>query len=98
MKSPLAFMLLMTLAGSALADGVPSFAVECPGKIMAMADQDGPVMINGKEADTKTVNERFFEAKGSGITLSISISDDDAVTVSYNGPKGAHGICQSVDD
>ena len=98
MKSTFAFMLLMPLAGAALADGVPSFAVECPGNIMVMADQGGPVMINNKEAETKTINERFFEAKGSGITLSISIGDDDAVTVSYNGAKGAHGMCQSVDD
>jgi hypothetical protein len=54
------------------------------------------VLINSKEADTKAINDRRFEAKGSGITLSIVLADDDSVEVSSTGK--ANGMCQSVDD
>lgn len=56
------------------------------------------MFINGKEAQTKTVNERYFEAKGAGIMVSISVEDDDSVVVTYSGKQGASGICTSVDD
>lgn len=100
MKNKLIFPLLLVLTSVAQAnnvDGVPSFAVECPGKFLVQADQDGPVMINGKEADTKIISERRFEAKGSGITLSIVLADDDSVAVTSTG-KASNGVCQSVDD
>ncbi|MBD9585710.1 hypothetical protein IB254_01440 [Pseudomonas sp. PDM03] len=100
MKNKLIFPLLLVLTSVAQAnsvDGVPSFSVECPGKILVQADQDGPVMINGKEADTKIISERRFEAKGSGITLSIVLADDDSVAVTSSG-KAPNGVCQSVDD
>ena len=100
MKNKLIFPLLLVLTSVAQAnsvDGVPSFAVECPGKFLVQADQDGPVMINGKEADTKIISERRFEAKGSGITLSIVLADDDSVAVTSTG-KAPNGVCQSVDD
>ena len=77
--------------------GIPSFDVDCPGKVVVHADQDGPVLINSKEAETKAINDRRFEAKGSGITISIILADDDSVTVSSTG-KAPNGLCQSVDD
>ncbi|WP_392889394.1 hypothetical protein ACF6ZU_29080 [Pseudomonas migulae] len=100
MKNKLMFLLLLVITNAAQAnsvDGVPSFAVECPGKILVQADQDGPVLINNKEADTKIISERRFEAKGSGITLSIVLADDDSVAVTSTG-KAPNGVCQSVDD
>jgi hypothetical protein len=100
MKNKLMFLLLLVITNAAQAnsvDGVPSFAVECPGKILVQADQDGPVLINNKEADTKIISERRFEAKGSGITLSIILADDDSVAVTSSG-KAPNGVCQSVDD
>lgn len=100
MKTNLTFMLLLLMTTAAQAnsvDGVPSFAVECPGKVQVQADQDGPVLINSKEAETKIISERRFEAKGSGITLSIVLADDDTVAVTAAG-KGSNGACQSVDD
>lgn len=100
MKNSLAFLVLLVMTNAAQANsmtGVPSFAVECPGKILVQADQDGPVMINSKEAETKAITDRRFEAKGSGITLSIVIADDDSVAVSSTG-KAPNGVCQSVDD
>lgn len=100
MKSNLKLLLLLVLTSAVQAnsvDGVPSFTVECPGNNIVQADQDGPVMINSKEAETKAINDRRFEAKGSGITLSIVLADDDSVAVSSTG-KAPNGVCQSVDD
>lgn len=100
MKTPLTFMLLLAVTTVAQANsitGVPSFDVDCPGKIAVHADQDGPVLINSKEADTKAIDDRRFEAKGSGVTISIVLADDDSVTVSSTG-KAPNGVCQSVDD
>lgn len=78
-------------------EGVPSFIVECPGKVLVQADQDGPIMIGSQEADTKQIKDRHFEAKGDGVTLSIRLEDDDSVAVSSTG-KAPNGVCQSVDD
>lgn len=100
MQNNLKFLLLLLMTSAAQANsvtGVPSFTVECPGKFLVQADQDGPVMINNKEAETKAINDRSFEAKGSGITLSIKLADDDSVEVSSTG-KAPNGVCQSVDD
>ncbi|HCS42498.1 MAG TPA: hypothetical protein DIW52_06665 [Pseudomonas sp.] len=100
MKSTLTFLLLLVMTNAAQANsllGIPSFDVDCPGKISVHADQDGPVLINSKEVETKAINDRRFEAKGSGVTLSIVLADDDSVTVSSTG-KAPNGVCQSVDD
>lgn len=77
--------------------GIPSFDADCPGKVVVHADQNGPVLINSKEAVTKAINDRRFEARGSGVTLSIVLADDDSVTVTSIG-KAPNGLCQSVDD
>jgi hypothetical protein len=100
MKNKLIIPLLLVLTSAAQANsvtGVPSFAVECPGKFLVQADQDGPVMINSKEAETKLIDDRHFEAKGPGFTLSIVLADDDTVAVTTSG-KASNGVCQSVDD
>lgn len=98
MKKILLFTSLWLMAGAVHAEGIPLFNVDCPGNTPVSADQGGPVFINGKEAKTRTINDRYFEAKGSDITLSISVADDDSVTVSYTGKHGVNGICTSVDD
>ncbi|MET0849098.1 MAG: hypothetical protein ABWY46_23210 [Pseudomonas sp.] len=101
MKNALTFLLLLSAATIAQAnkiEGVPSFDVECPGKIIVHADQDGPVLINNTEAETKAlIKDRSFEAKGAGVTISIVLADDDSVTVSSTG-KAPNGVCQSLDD
>lgn len=100
MKSNLTFLLLLVMTNAAQANtlsGVPSFTVECPGNFLVQADQDGPVLINNKEAETKAITDRRFEAKGSAVTLSIVLADDDSVAVSSTG-KAPNGVCQSVDD
>ncbi|AJO78012.1 MULTISPECIES: hypothetical protein [Pseudomonas] len=98
MKKILLGCVLAILGSAAHAEGIPLFNVDCPGNIPVSADQGGPVFINGKPAQTKTVNERYFEAKGAGITVSISVEDDDSVVVTYTGKQGASGLCTSVDD
>ncbi|MHC8286198.1 hypothetical protein ACYZUD_05085 [Pseudomonas sp. XS1P51] len=100
MKKTLTLTLLLAMTSVAQANsilGVPSFDVDCPGKVVVHADQDGPVLINNKEAETKAINDRSFEAKGSGITLSIVLAEDDSVAVTSTG-KTPNGVCQSVDD
>ncbi|MDI3275132.1 hypothetical protein ACYZT3_13035 [Pseudomonas sp. MDT1-16] len=100
MKKHLTGLLLLVMASAAHANsvpGVPSFNMDCPGNIVVQADQDGPVLINSKEAATKAINDRRFEAKGSGYTISIILADDESVTVSSTG-KTPNGMCQSMDD
>ncbi|MBK5351413.1 hypothetical protein JFU37_02575 [Pseudomonas sp. TH41] len=100
MKSTLTLMLLLALVNVAYADstpGMPSFDVDCPGKIPVHADQDGPVLINGKEAESKAIDDHHFEAKGQGLTLSIFLDADDSVIVTPIG-KTPNNPCLSVDD
>lgn len=98
MKKILLLSVLFTMAGTAHAEGIPLFNVDCPGNIAVNADPGGPVYINGKKVKTTTLGDRSFEAKGSDITISISVGDDDSVTVSYTDKHGASGVCESVDD
>lgn len=75
---------------------VPFFNASCPGGIDVHADEGGPVYVQGREATLKRFNDRYFEARdaNSGITLSISRSDDGTPQISYTGRSGANGICQ----
>ncbi|MCU1157068.1 DUF3011 domain-containing protein [Stenotrophomonas maltophilia] len=75
---------------------VPFFNASCPGGIDVHADEGGPVYVQGREAALKRFNDRYFEARdaNSGITLSISRSDDGTPQISYTGRGGANGICQ----
>ncbi|MVV50813.1 hypothetical protein EJA72_21605 [Pseudomonas sp. PB120] len=100
MKKTLTILVLLSLANSAHANstpGMPAFDVDCPGKVAVHADPDGPVLIDSKEAESKIIDERHFEANGKGIKLSITVNDDDSVTVSATG-KASNGQCQSVED
>ncbi|CRX69880.1 MULTISPECIES: DUF3011 domain-containing protein [Stenotrophomonas maltophilia group] len=75
---------------------VPFFNASCPGDIDVHADDGGPVYVQGREVTLKRFNDRYFEARdaNSGITLSISRSDDGTPQISYTGRGGANGICQ----
>jgi hypothetical protein len=72
---------------------IPLLNYTCPGKIEVHADQGGPVYINGKEAKLKVVNKNYYEATGSGVTISININPDGTPGVSYTGPGRNNGIC-----
>lgn len=76
---------------------LPQLNATCPDKIEVHADKGGPVYIDGKEAKLKKVNENYFEAKGSGVTVSISVNRDGSPDVSYTGKHGRNGVCQVGD-
>lgn len=73
---------------------IPLVNATCPGKIEVHADQGGPVYINGKEAKLKRFNDNYYEAKGGGVTISLSINPDGSASVSYTGKHGANGVCE----
>ena len=88
-------MLFVFLAASGLAKaGIPLVNATCPGNIEVHADKGGPIYINGKEGKLKKFNENYFEAKGSGVTISLSVNPDGSPAVSYSGKNRANGICQ----
>jgi hypothetical protein len=70
----------------------------CPGKIEVHANKGGPVLINGKKATVKTVNKNYYEAKGSGVPVSITTNSDGTTTVSYTGSGGKNGICSETEN
>jgi hypothetical protein len=82
----------VTIAGQAGAK-IPLVNATCPGKIEVYADQGGPIYINGKEGKLKVFNENYYEAKGGGVTISLSINPDGSPAVSYTGKGGANGVC-----
>lgn len=88
--------LLSTAVVAPAMAAVPFFNASCPGGIDVHADDGGPVYVQGREATLKRFNDRYFEARdaNSGITLSISRSDDGTPQISYTGRGGANGICQ----
>ncbi|MFZ5675373.1 MAG: hypothetical protein ACOZAM_20645 [Pseudomonadota bacterium] len=77
---------------------IPLLNATCPGKIEVHADRGGPVYINGKEAKLKKFNDNYFEAKGAGVTISLSINPDGTPSISYTGKGGANGVCSLKDD
>jgi hypothetical protein len=80
-------------AAGAAKGGIPFFNATCPGAIEVHADEGGPVYFNGKEGKLKKVNSDYYEATGSGMTLSISLNPDQSVSLSYTGKHGANGVC-----
>jgi hypothetical protein len=79
-------------AGPALAK-IPLVNATCPGNIEVHADEGGPVYVNGKEAKLHVFNDNYYEAKGGGVTISLSINPDGSAAVSYTGHGGANGVC-----
>ncbi|UVM19309.1 hypothetical protein LOY42_16235 [Pseudomonas sp. B21-023] len=65
----------------------------CPGDIEVHADKGGPIYIDGKKAKLKKFNDNYFEAKGSEVTISLSIKPDGSPDVSYTGKNRGNGVC-----
>ncbi|MFP5425421.1 MAG: hypothetical protein ACLGJA_06170 [Gammaproteobacteria bacterium] len=97
MRHVLLGALLACLAGLAQAQ-IPLVNATCPGDIEVHADEGGPIYINGKEAKLKKFNDNYFEAKGSGVTLSLTVSPDGSPSVSYTGKGGANGVCELTEE
>lgn len=90
MKKVLITVFALTMAGTASA-ALPQLNYECPGQIQMHSDEGGPVYINGKEAKLKQFNDNYYEAKGAGVTLSIS-NTGGQYDVSYTSKQGS-GVC-----
>lgn len=73
---------------------IPQLNYDCPTNIAVHADKGGPVFINGKEAKLKKFNDNAYEAKGSGVAISLTRNPDESWDVSYTGKGGANGVCQ----
>lgn len=73
--------------------GPTFFNATCPGGVEVHADEGGPVFINGKETQLKKFSDKYFEAKGSDTTVSISINPDGSASLTYTGKHGANGVC-----
>ncbi|MDD0841340.1 hypothetical protein [Pseudomonas sp. Gutcm_11s] len=97
MKRSLIATAVLLMSGAAQA-GIPQLNATCPGNIEVHADEGGPIYLNGKEASLKRFNDNYYEAKGEGVTLSLSINPDGSPALSYTGKHGANGICQLVKD
>ncbi|MEX5587974.1 hypothetical protein [Pseudomonas urmiensis] len=97
MRQVLLGALLARLAGLAQAQ-IPLVNATCPGDIEVHADEGGPIYINGKEAKLKKFNDNYFEAKGSGVTISLTVSPDGSPSVSYTGKGGANGVCELTEE
>ncbi|MNH25873.1 hypothetical protein D3C79_858970 [compost metagenome] len=82
------------VASSVAQAGIPLVNATCPGNIEVHSDKGGPIYINGKEGKLKKFSDTYFEAKGSGVTISLSINPDGSPDVSYTGKNKANGVCQ----
>lgn len=92
-KAPIAIAALALLAAGPAIAKIPLVNATCPGHIEVHADEGGPIYINGKEAKLHVFNDNYYEAKGHGVTISLSINPDGSAAVSYTGRGGANGIC-----
>jgi hypothetical protein len=91
-RSAVAAAFVLLAASPAFAK-IPLVNATCPGKIEVHADEGGPIYINGKEAKLHVFNDSYYEARGSGVTISLSIRPDGSPAVSYTGHGGANGVC-----
>ncbi|MCY1371210.1 hypothetical protein D3C76_1007090 [compost metagenome] len=94
MYRPFLVAILLTASAAAHAEGLPLLDYDCPGNIAVHAEGES-VFVNGKEAKVKKFNDKYYEARGGGVTISISLEDDGTATVSYTGKGGANGVCSS---
>ena len=83
----------IVITATASLAAIPQLNYTCPGKIHVHADKGGPVYINGKKSSLKVFNKNYYEATGSGVTISIAINPDKTLDVSYTGSGRNHGIC-----
>ncbi|WP_202402540.1 hypothetical protein [Shinella kummerowiae] len=92
-KAHFAIAAFALLAASPAVAKIPLVNATCPGNIEVHADEGGPIYINGKEGKLHVFNDNYYEAKGGGVTISLSINPDGSAAVSYTGHGGANGIC-----
>ncbi|MGQ3210024.1 hypothetical protein [Shinella sp.] len=92
-KARFAIAAFALLAASPAVAKIPLVNATCPGNIEVHADEGGPIYFNGTEAKLHVFNDNYYEAKGHGVTISLSINPDGSPAVSYTGHGGANGVC-----
>lgn len=85
-------------AGTVQAADLPAFDVTCSGDLAVSAAAGGPVRINDQQAVLSKFSEQYYEAKGQGVTISISLAADGSATVTYTGKQGAQGACEKREE
>lgn len=98
MKNLLITATLLAASTAATAANLPKFDVTCPTDVHVRAEAGGPVYINDQQATLHKFSEQYFEAKGEGMTVSVSLNASGAPTVSYTGKQGANGICTETEE
>lgn len=96
MKNLLITATLLAASTAATAANLPKFDVTCPTDVHVRAEAGGPVYINDQQATLHKFSEQYFEAKGEGMTVSISLTASGTPTVSHTGKQGANGICEET--
>ena len=89
---------LLAATGAANAASLPKFEVTCPGELSVRADAGGPVHINDKPATLSKFSEQYYEAKGEGVTIAISLKADGSAAVSSTGKQDANGACETAEE
>jgi hypothetical protein len=89
---------LLAATGAANAASLPKFEVTCPGELSVRAAAGGPVHINDKPATLSKFSEHYYEAKGGGVTVSISLKADGSSAISSTGKEGASGACKAGEE
>ena len=92
MKKLISVISLLAFSSMASA-AIPLVNATCPGGIEVHADKGGPVFINGKKGQVKKFSDEYFEIKGAGVTVSLSINPDGTASLTYTGKHGANGVC-----
>lgn len=90
MKKTMLTLSVLLMTGVAQAQ-VPDFTASCPNQITVRAE-NGAVFINGKSATLKNFSPTYVEAKRGNTTLSIT--DDNGISISYTLKHVGNGICQ----
>lgn len=94
----LAPLLATLFASHAQAVSLPELDVTCPTDLAVRSQAGGPVFINGKQATLSKFSEQYYEAKGEGVTISISFEADGTPSVTYTGRHGANGVCSKREE
>lgn len=94
MKTLPSTIALLVTCGAAQAANLPAFEVTCPDDVAVRAEAGGPVYIGDKPAVLSKFSEQYFEAKGEGTTIAISLRGAGSPNVTYSGPQGAKGVCE----
>lgn len=85
---------LLAAAGAAQAANLPAFEVGCSDDLEVRAEAGGPVYFNDKQATLSKFSEQYYEARGEGVIVSISLDAAGTPSVSYTGKQGASGACR----